>query len=385
MKKLNQLAILSRHPTRSMVVFLSAAMILLSFLFGTGSGDGQYEIHYFEREPLMEVFTATWCVPCKFSDSALDEIAEEFKGKVSIVKYHVFDDGLDTVQTNERASNYNVIGVPHAFVDGTLSKLGANSKEKAYESYKSLIEERLRTESPLRIFMTGSEENRSVELKVYFEMLRPINETGLYARFVLYENKVNYSGKEYNFVVRSIAEGIFNSSRELEMITKSLEVNQSWKLSEAGFVVFVQKSVSGEVLQSSSRSFSDFSQPIIGISSLRNGTKVSQTAVLQGRAFDSKNVTSVEIRIDNGDWIEAEGATSWRFTLDTRSLPNGEHNISARAFNGQYYSDVESVTILVSNPSITAPLTQGSIIFIGSALTVFAVMWRIKREKISKL
>ena len=41
--------------------------------------------------PIIIDFWATWCMPCKMIAPALDEIAEEYKGKVDIAKINVDD------------------------------------------------------------------------------------------------------------------------------------------------------------------------------------------------------------------------------------------------------------------------------------------------------
>ena len=55
--------------------------------------------------PVLVDFTATWCGPCKMLAPLVDELAEEWQGKVNIYKMDV-----DTSPTTP--IKYNVMGVP---------------------------------------------------------------------------------------------------------------------------------------------------------------------------------------------------------------------------------------------------------------------------------
>jgi parallel beta-helix repeat protein len=60
-------------------------------------------------------------------------------------------------------------------------------------------------------------------------------------------------------------------------------------------------------------------------------------------------VQKVEVRIDDGSWMEADGNNTWNYTWDTSSLPEKQYTIYARSFDGMNYSKERSVTVTVRN------------------------------------
>ena len=90
--------------------------------------------------------------------------------------------------------------------------------------------------------------------------------------------------------------------------------------------------------------------PTVFISSPVNGTTVAGTLAVMGTASDNVAVAKVEVSIDNGGWSIATGTTNWLFSLNTATLLNGLHTISARATDGSgNVSSIPSVTVRVIN------------------------------------
>ncbi len=121
--------------------------------------------------------------------------------------------------------------------------------------------------------------------------------------------------------------------------------------------------------------------PVVEILSPQNGSTVSGTITIQGKATDedgNETLQKVEIRVDGGEWKVADGTTLWSYSWDTTKVANGLHEIEVRSYDGTDYSDIAKVIVNVQNvannpPSvqITAPANgstvKGSIIIKGKA------------------
>ena len=80
--------------------------------------------------PTLVDFWAEWCGPCKQIGPVLEEISDEMKDKIKIIKLNI-DENPETPQ------KYGVRGIPTLmlFIDGKLydSKIGAMSKTSLNE------------------------------------------------------------------------------------------------------------------------------------------------------------------------------------------------------------------------------------------------------------
>jgi thioredoxin 1 len=86
--------------------------------------------------PVLVDFWADWCVPCKMIAPILEEIAEEYDGKVKIAK-------LNVDQHGEIASQYSITSIPTLLVfkggEVVNQKIGPGSKEDVEKLFKDFI------------------------------------------------------------------------------------------------------------------------------------------------------------------------------------------------------------------------------------------------------
>ena len=76
--------------------------------------------------PVLVDFYAEWCGPCKMAAPILDELADEYAGKVAIFK-------LDTDENHDASAKYGVMSIPTVilFKDGkeVERKIGFGGKQ----------------------------------------------------------------------------------------------------------------------------------------------------------------------------------------------------------------------------------------------------------------
>lgn len=86
--------------------------------------------------PVIVDFWAEWCVPCKMIHPILDEVSQEYDGKLKVAK-------VDVDQEGDLASDYNVISIPTLllFKDGIVvnQHVGAGSKESIQNFFSDYV------------------------------------------------------------------------------------------------------------------------------------------------------------------------------------------------------------------------------------------------------
>ncbi len=89
--------------------------------------------------PVLMDYWAEWCGPCKMIAPILDELAEEYGGRVKVVKLNI-DDNPET------PPKYGIRGIPTLmlFKDGNVeaTKVGAVSKSQLADFIEDNIDNR---------------------------------------------------------------------------------------------------------------------------------------------------------------------------------------------------------------------------------------------------
>lgn len=82
------------------------------------------------KTPVLVDFYADWCTPCKMMSPIIEEVSNEFKGKITVLKINI-DECPDIAQ------KYSVMSIPTIilFKNGEATKIsvGVTSKEKLVE------------------------------------------------------------------------------------------------------------------------------------------------------------------------------------------------------------------------------------------------------------
>jgi len=125
----------------------------------------------------------------------------------------------------------------------------------------------------------------------------------------------------------------------------------------------------------------------VSILSPTSGTTVSNDLPITGSCSDSDGtVEYVQIKIDSGTWIKVSGTISWSYDLDTTELENGLHTLYARAWDGENYSPIKSVSLTVDNIEIddstgNSGRTPGFELVIVVCAIALVLLWKRKRIK----
>jgi hypothetical protein len=123
--------------------------------------------------------------------------------------------------------------------------------------------------------------------------------------------------------------------------------------------------------------------PSVVITSPAAGSTVSGLLAITGTANDSDgNLDIVEIRIANGSWQKVSGNSSWNFTLDTKTLANGNLDIQARAVDKRSEnSTIATITVNIDNKAASDGSPGFGIALTGACLIALcAVVATLRRR-----
>lgn len=95
--------------------------------------DEEFEDKVLKSEkPVLVDFWAEWCGPCKMAGPVLDELSEEYKDKLSVVKVNV-DENSKTTQ------RYSIMSIPTVVLFKNGEEVGRQSGFSGKTVYEDLI------------------------------------------------------------------------------------------------------------------------------------------------------------------------------------------------------------------------------------------------------
>ena len=123
----------------------------------------------------------------------------------------------------------------------------------------------------------------------------------------------------------------------------------------------------------SDTSYVDFTvdnPPSVAEVNLVDDQSISGIFTLEGEAQDDDKVDVVQVQVDGGPWVDAEGTDEWTFEMDTTGMENGEHTLRIRSYDGTSYSDETVITFLVDEPPVVGEMSIGTGDTLGGTVTV---------------
>lgn len=110
----------------------------------------------------------------------------------------------------------------------------------------------------------------------------------------------------------------------------------------------------------------DFIPPVVSIKYPEQDDIVRGIVNITGVAHHPRgdgNLKWTVVKIDDGEWIDAEGTSEWKHTWDTTTVEEGEHTIQAITSDGTLQSGMKMITVIVNNhinyPPDTPPVPTG--------------------------
>jgi Bacterial Ig domain len=113
----------------------------------------------------------------------------------------------------------------------------------------------------------------------------------------------------------------------------------------------------------------DTTPPVVTISAPSGGATVGGKVSVVGTAADAGGLAGVSVSVDGGLYQPATGTATWTDGVDTTSLADGTHTITARAIDMSGNAATASVSVDVQNADTTAPSVQISNPAVGATLS----------------
>ncbi len=100
--------------------------------------DTNFDTEVFKSDlPVLVDFWATWCGPCQMVEPAIEELAQEYQGKIKVGKLNVDDNP-------KKAQELKVMSIPTVIIFSKGKEIERKIGVQSKEEYKRLIEKAIK-------------------------------------------------------------------------------------------------------------------------------------------------------------------------------------------------------------------------------------------------
>ncbi len=110
--------------------------------------------------------------------------------------------------------------------------------------------------------------------------------------------------------------------------------------------------------------------PTVSLTSPSDGASLNGIITLNADASDNIGVTKVEYYYNGSNLIASSANAPYTVNWDTRYIPNGNHTLTARAYDAVNSSDSAIITVSTSNPNLPPVANAGDDIYAAVGQTV---------------
>lgn len=91
--------------------------------------------------------------------------------------------------------------------------------------------------------------------------------------------------------------------------------------------------------------------PTIGISAPADGAEVTGTLTVTGTAADDRQLSQIDVRVDDGSWRTASGTSAWSTVVEAPTTPGTAFRVTGRAVDANGNVATTSVDLVVASPT----------------------------------
>ena len=211
--------------------------------------------------PLLELYTSEGCSSCPPADKWMSGIKTD---KVTPLAFHVdywdyigWKDKFSKAEYSDRQRKTAAFGGAGFVYTPQFVMSGRDFKGWDNSRLREKVESSQKLASRANLSLDAVQENGKITLKTSAQTTNPADAKNVDVFVAIYENKLvsqvksgENSGRElkHDYVVREFF-GAYQISNQNEFI-KNFTLDAAWTKRDAGAVVFVQNSQTGEILQS---------------------------------------------------------------------------------------------------------------------------------------